>query len=155
MVNCVLCYIIGQCLMFYRRHQKCMNRVSSVASLTLAFFIIQYFLINKGISVTSDIKKNKNCPASLTTGLKCLLQGTDMHEIDYTFLFLSFFPPKVIWGGGGEGMHCTNLVCTVYIYNYTCQGEICFLLSKVNNQSHLISNLSHMLCGHHNKYKRI
>ena len=29
------------------------------------FFIIQYFLINKGISVTSDIKK-KNCPASLT-----------------------------------------------------------------------------------------
>ena len=43
--------------MCYRRHQKCLNRVGSVASLTLAFFIIQYFLINKGISVTSDIKK--------------------------------------------------------------------------------------------------
>ena len=55
LVNCALCYIIGQCLTCYRRHQKCKNRVSSVASLTLAFFIIQYFLINKGISVTSDI----------------------------------------------------------------------------------------------------
>ena len=33
-----------------------MNRVGSVASLTLAFiFIVQYFLINKGIFVTSDI----------------------------------------------------------------------------------------------------
>ena len=30
-----------------------MNRVGSVASLTPAFFIIQYFLINEGISVTS------------------------------------------------------------------------------------------------------
>ena len=55
-------------------------------------------------------------------------------------LFFSF--PKVIWkGGGGEGMHCTNLVWTIYIY--TRQRDICFLLSKVNNQSHLISNLSH------------
>ena len=32
-----------------------MNRVGSVASLNLAFFIIKYFLINKGISVTYDI----------------------------------------------------------------------------------------------------
>ena len=56
LVNCALCYVIGQCLACYRRHQKCMNRVGSVASLTLAYFIIQYFLIDKGISVTSDIK---------------------------------------------------------------------------------------------------
>ena len=85
-----------------------------MASLTLAFFIIQYFLINKRISVTSDIKKY--CPASLTIfGLKCLLRSTDKHEIDYTFLFLSvFFPPESNWGGGG-GVHCTNLVWTVYI----------------------------------------
>ena len=55
LVNCALCYVIGQCLACYRRHQKCMNTVGSVASLTLAFFIIQYFLINKGISVISDI----------------------------------------------------------------------------------------------------
>ncbi len=50
-----LCYVIGQCLACYRRHQKCMNRVGSVASLPFAFFIKQYFLINKGISVTSDL----------------------------------------------------------------------------------------------------
>ena len=31
-----------------------------------------------------------------------------------------------------------------HIYKYTCQRDICFLLSKVNNQSHLISNLSVM-----------
>ena len=42
-----------------------------------------------------------------------------------------------------------------YIYKYTCQRDIYFLLFKVNKQSHLISNLSHMLCGHHHKYKRI
>ena len=41
------------------------------------------------------------------------------------------------------------------IYKYICQRDICFLLSKANNQSHLISNLSHMLCGHHHKYKTI
>ena len=57
------------------------------------------------------------------------------------------FSPK--WFGGGVGVgggvHCTNLVWTVYIYIiYICQRDICFLLSKVNNQSHLISNLSHM-----------
>ena len=55
LVNCELCYVIGQCDACYRRHQKCMNRVGSVTSLSLAFFIIQYFLINKGISVTCDI----------------------------------------------------------------------------------------------------
>ena len=48
-------------------------------------------------------------------------------------------------------MCCTNLFRTLY----TCERDICFLLSKVNNQSHLISNLSHMLCKHHHKYKRI
>ena len=35
----------------YRRCQKSMNKVGSVASLTLASFIIPYFLIYKGISV--------------------------------------------------------------------------------------------------------
>ena len=32
-----------------------------------------------------------------------------------------------------------------YIYKYICQRDICFLLSKVNNQLHLISNLSHVM----------
>ena len=109
MVNCALCYVIGQCLACYRRHQKCMNRIGSVASLTLAFFfIMQYFLINKGISVTCDMKKRKKEKEKKSClfndfGLKCLLRSTDVHEIDYTFLFLSFFPflfyPKVIWRG--------------------------------------------------------
>ena len=46
--------------------------VGSVASLTLAFFVIQYFLINEGISVSAYIffkfkkKKMFNFPASLT-----------------------------------------------------------------------------------------
>ena len=52
-------------------------------------------------------------------------------------------------------MHCTNLVWTLYIYIYTCQRDICFLLSKVNNQLHLISNLSHMLCRQVQKDIRI
>ena len=54
MVNCTLLphRSVSRVL---QRHQKCMNRVGSVASLNLAFFIIQYFLIDKGISVTSDI----------------------------------------------------------------------------------------------------
>ena len=84
-----------------------------MTSLTLAFFIIQYFLIIKGISVTSDIKKQLSFLFN-DFGLKYLLRSTDMHEIDYTFLFLSLFFPKVIWrragGGGGGEMHCTNLV---------------------------------------------
>ena len=82
-----------------------MNRVGSVASLTLAFFIIQYFLINKGISVTSDIKKI--CLFN-DFALKCLLRSTDMHEIDYTFFFF-FFPQSNLEGAGGR-MYCTNLV---------------------------------------------
>ena len=82
-----------------------------MASLTVAFlfFIIQYFLINKGISVSCDIKKEKEKEVSSLFndfGLKCLLRSTDMHEIDYTFLFFSFFSfsflfPKVIWRGWG------------------------------------------------------
>ena len=86
-----------------------MHEGGSVASLTLAFFIIQYFLINKGISVASDIKKKKMSCLFNNFGLKCLLSSTDMHEIDYTFLFLSFFFsfffffPKVIWRRWGEG----------------------------------------------------
>ena len=78
-----------------------------------------------------------------------------MHEIDYTFLFLSFFPQSNGGGGGGGCIALTWSEPYIYIYIYTCQRDICFLLSKVNNQSHLISNLSHMLCGHHHKYKRI
>ena len=84
------------------------------------FFIIQYFLINKGISITSDLKK-KMSRLFNDFGLKCLIRSTDMHEIDYTFFirlgfvvvfpfffpffffffFFSSFPPKVIWRGGG------------------------------------------------------
>ena len=67
----------------YRRCQKSMNKVGSVASLTLASFIIPYFLIYKGISV------KKIYDFLYLFSLKCL-QSTDMHEIDYTFLFHSF-----------------------------------------------------------------
>ena len=81
-----------------------MNRVSSEANLTLAFFIIQYFLIKKGMSVTSDIKKNK---------LSCFFNNFGlMHETDYTFLFLRFscccfFPQSNlgVGGGGGDALH--------------------------------------------------
>ena len=38
-------------------------------------------------------------------------------------------------GGGYIALTWSEL----YIYKYTCQRDICFLLSKVNNQSHLIS----------------
>ena len=65
----------------YRRCQKSMNKVGSVASLTLASFIIPYFLIYKGISVKKYM--------IFFTFSECL-QSTDMHEIDYTFLFHSF-----------------------------------------------------------------
>ena len=39
-VYCALCYVIGQCLTCYRRHQKCRNRVGSVASLPCLFLIL-------------------------------------------------------------------------------------------------------------------
>ena len=84
-----------------------------MVSLTLAFFIIQYFLINKGISVTSDIKLKKMSCLFNDFGLKCLLRSTDMHEIDYTFLFLSFFLFSFLFPLSNleeGGMHCTNLV---------------------------------------------
>ena len=78
-----------------------------MASLTLAFFIIQYFLINKGISVTSDIKKILSCLFN-DFGLKCL-RSTDTHETDYTFLLLSFPPPffsqSNLEGGGGGTLY--------------------------------------------------
>ena len=80
------------------------------------------------------------------------------YEINYTFLFFIFFFsfPKVIWRRrGGRGVCIAPIWSQPYKYNYTCQRDISFLLSKVNSQSHLISNLSHMLCGHHYKYKRI
>ena len=51
-------YVIGQRLACYRRHQKCMNGVGSVASLALAwrqFGAYTVFPSNEGISVTSDI----------------------------------------------------------------------------------------------------
>ena len=70
----------------------------------LNFFIIQYFLINEGISVTTDIKK---VGVGGGGALKCLFRSTDMHEIDHTFPFLSLlFFFKVIWrrGGGGGGV---------------------------------------------------
>ena len=104
LANYALCYVTGQCLVCYRRHQKCMNRVGSVASLTLAFFIVQYFLINKGISVTSDIKKEMSWLFN-EFGLKCLLRSTDMHEIGYTFLLHSLFsfPQSNLEGVWEEG----------------------------------------------------
>ena len=103
--NCSLCYVIGQCLACYRRHQKCMNRVGSVASLTLVFFIIQYFLINKGISVTSDIKICF-CPASLTILVENVFfeVQTCTKLITHFFSLVFFSPPpspQVIWRWGG------------------------------------------------------
>ena len=89
--------------------------------LFFSFFIIQYFLSHQGISVTfdnfiSNIKKitkqqqqqqHPFKPFDLLNdfALKCLLRSTDMHEIDHTYLFLSFLSfSKVIWGSGwGEG----------------------------------------------------
>ena len=44
-----------------------------------------------------------------------------MHEIDYTFLFLSFvvvvavFPPKVMGGGGGGGGYIALTWSELYI----------------------------------------
>ena len=100
----VHCYVIGQCLACYRRHQKCMNSRLSGQFDSCLFFIIQYCLINKRISVTSDIKKNKIVLFNYS-GLKGLLRSTDIHKIDYTFLFLIFFLPQSNLEGGG----CTAL----------------------------------------------
>ena len=44
-------------------------------------------------------------------------------------------------------MCCTNLFWTLYIN--TCQINICFLISEVTVQLHLISNMCHMLCRRH------
>ena len=57
------------------------------------FFIIQYFLINKGISATSDIFSVSFFFPSLFNDfvLKYFFRNTDMHEIDYTFHCLNFF----------------------------------------------------------------
>ena len=92
-------------------------------------------------------------------GLKCLLRSTDMHEIDYTFLFLICFippsplpppPPSNLEEGG---MHCTNLVWTLYI-NIHVRGIFVFCFLKLITIA-LNYNLSHMLCRHPHKYKRI
>ena len=50
------------------------------------------------------------------------------------------------WGlGGGGGEYIALTWSELYIYKYTCQRDICFLVSKLNNQLHLISNLSHVM----------
>ena len=73
------------------------------------------------------------------------------NRLHIAFPFFLLFQSNLGVGGGGE---CIALTwCEPYIY--ICQRYICFLLSKINNQSHLISNLSHMLCRYHHKYKRI
>ena len=79
---------------------KYMKKVGSVASLTLAFIIIQYFIINKGARHFLYFPFFLSFfPASFNDFvLKFLLQSTDMHKIDHTFLFLSFlFFCKIIW----------------------------------------------------------
>ena len=69
-------------------------------------------------------------------------------HISFPYLFYSPLPPPPSNLEEG-GMHCTNLVWT--LYKYTCQRDICFLLSKVNN--HLI--IICLTCRHHQKYKKI
>ena len=76
-----------------------------------------------------------------------------MYEIDYIFLFLFFFfflnfsfPPKVIWRRG-------RCIALTWSGLYTCQRYICFLLSKVNNQSHLIT-VSHVIVTSTKGYKK-
>ena len=110
-------YVISQWLACYRRHQKCLNRVGSVANLTLAFSIIQYFIINEGVSLTfffflfwyfffllsclfNDFALN-----FLSEIQTCMKQITHFFCLDFVFCF---FCCKVIWRRG------TNLFCTLY-----------------------------------------
>ena len=72
--------------------------------------------------------------------LKFLLGSIHMHEVKKTIFFSFsfswfFFSFANYFGGGICG--CTNLFWTLHII--ICQSHICFLLSKVTNQSHLIS----------------
>ena len=146
MVNCAFCCHIGQCLACYRRHQKCINRVCSVRSLTLDFFITQYFLINKGISVTSDIYFKKLSCLFNDFGLKCLHRSTDMHKIDYTFFSLdfslSFFPQSNLEEGR---MHCTNLVWTLY-KNIHVRGIFVSCFLKLKDKSKVWGDFWHDFC---------
>ena len=77
-----------------------------MASLTLAFFIIQYLLINEYLSLLTFLKFylfllhfSLSCIFNDNSGLKCLLRSTDIHETDHTSLSLAFFfPPQYfIW----------------------------------------------------------
>ena len=82
------------------------------------------------------------------------------NKLHISFLFFFFLsppppPPFFFQNNLEEGDDALHQLGLNLIYKYTCQRDICFLLSKVNNQSHLISNLSHMLCRHHHKYNRI
>ena len=51
--------------------------------------MIQYFLINEGILSFMALKNKLSCLFN-NFALKCLLRSIDMHEINHTFLFLSF-----------------------------------------------------------------
>ena len=75
-------------------------------------FTIQYFLINEGIYVTSDIFFSFYYFLMLSclfndSGLKCVIWSTDMHKIGDTFLFLDCFLLQSILeeGGGGDVLH--------------------------------------------------
>ena len=106
-----------------------------MASLTLAFFVIQYFLINEGISVSAysflSLRKKFFKLSCLFNNFafKCLLEVQTCTKQITHFFSLIFFC-KVIWrkGCGWEGMHCTNLVWTLYI-NIHVRGIFvsCFL----------------------------
>ena len=65
-------------------------------------FIMQYFLINEGICVTSCLFCLLLPYLFNGFALKCLLRSTDMHKIDHTFLFLSFLLQSS-WGLAGDG----------------------------------------------------
>ena len=100
-------------------------------------FIMQYFLINEGICVTSYLFCLLLSCLFNGFALKCLLRSIDMHKIDHTFLFLSFLLQSswglagdggLAGGGGGVGVGgCVAPACSepyIYMYICLCQRDI-------------------------------